>query len=175
MKKTTLFILLHIALILLNTVFAASLKKWTLSPDGYGPIQVGMTLKQAEVASGFSFNSTKPDATQGEEETCYYVTLKNAKDLYFMVSDNRIVRINVVGPGFYTSTGATIGDTEAKVKGLYSGKLIVEPHKYDDKAHYLTLIDKPKDRAIRFETDGKIVTLIYSGIIEDVHLVEGCL
>ncbi|WP_019217519.1 hypothetical protein [Legionella tunisiensis] len=51
----------------------------------------------------------------------------------------------------------------------------MEPHHYDQNGHYLTLIEKSKDRAIRFETDGKVITQIYSGRNQEAHYVEDCL
>ena len=92
-----------------------------------------------------------------------------------MISNNKIVRINVSSPDFKTTKGVSIGDSEIKVKKLYQGKLEVEPNKYESKSHYLTLSDTTKDRAIRFETNGKTVTLMYSGKDNEVHFVEGCL
>lgn len=62
-----------------------------------------------------------------------------------------------------------------QVQALYAGKLEVEPHHYDPNGHYLTLIETGRDRAIRFETDGKVITQIYSGRNQETHYVEGCL
>lgn len=158
-----------------TSLFAATDKNWTLSPNGFGPIQINMTLKEAEKATGLTFNSTKPDADQAEDESCHYVTLKGLDDVSFMVSDGKIVRVNLSSAAYKTSTGAKIGDTESQVQSLYNGKLQVESHRYDEKGNYLTLIDKAQDRAIRFETDGKVITLIYGGRNNEVHFVEDCL
>ena len=160
---------------LVSSLFAATITDWQLSPDGFGPIQIGMTLKQAEQVTGMKFSSTKPDVDQAEDESCFYVRLKGIQDLSFMISGDKIVRINITSSSFSTSKGAKIGDTEAKVQALYAGKLEVEPHHYDQNGHYLTLIEESKDRAIRFETDGKVITQIYSGRNQEAHYVEDCL
>ncbi|KTD64953.1 hypothetical protein [Legionella shakespearei] len=175
MKSATLVFSFFVTLALSTGLFAADDKNWTLSPEGFGPIQINMTLKEAEQASGLTFNSTKPDPDQAEDESCHYVTLKGLDDVSFMVSDGKIVRVNLSSAAYKTSTGAKIGDTESQVQNLYNNKLQVETHRYDEKGNYLTLIDTAKDRAIRFETDGKVVTLIYGGRNNEVHFVEDCL
>ena len=175
MKKTSALLSLLFVMALLNNVYATDMKNWTLSPDGFGPIKMNMTLKQVETASEKKLNSTKPDPDQAEDQSCYYVTLAGLNHVSFMVSGNKIVRINLSSPDYHTSKGAKIGDTESQVRALYTGKLHVEPHHYDQKGHYLTLFEKPDNRGIRFESDGKVITLIYSGNHEEVQYVEDCL
>lgn len=166
------YILSLILFIVVSPLTAAN-TDWLISPEGIGPIRIGMTLKQAEKASGSKFNPVKLD--EYEDKSCYYATLKGTKNLTFMVNGNTIVRVNVSNPAYSTDMGAKIGDTETHVQTLYHNSLKSEAHHYDEKGHYLTLIQKPQDRAIRFETDGKLITLIYSGRINEVHLVENCL
>lgn len=175
MKRAATLSSLLLIIILFNNGYAAYSKKWTLSPDGFGPIKMNMTLKQIETASGLKLTSTKPDPQQAENDSCYYVSLKGLNNVSFMVSGNKIVRVNLTSPEYSTSKGAKIGDTESQVKAIYAGKLNVEPHHYDQKGHYLTLFEKPDNRGIRFETDGKVITLIYSGNHEEVQYVEDCL
>ncbi|HHF7346186.1 hypothetical protein [Legionella feeleii] len=160
---------------LVGSLSASTINDWQLSPEGFGPIQIGMTLKQAEQVAGMKFGSTKPEVDQAEDESCFYVSLKGTQGLSFMISGDKIVRINITSSSFSTSKGARIGDSEAQVQALYAGKLEVEPHHYDQNGHYLTLIETLKDRAIRFETDAKVITQIYSGRNQETHYVEGCL
>ncbi|WP_454785216.1 hypothetical protein [Legionella sp. WA2024007413] len=172
MKRIAPFILLMASL---NPLFAMDSTQWTLSPDGLGPIKMNMTLKQVERSTGKTFNATKPNLDQAENEGCFYVTLNGVKNVSFMVSGNKIVRININSPKYLTSKGAKIGDTESHVQALYKGKLSIEPHHYDPQGHYLTFFEKPDNRGIRFESDGKVITLIYSGNHEEVQYVEDCL
>lgn len=175
MKRYLGMIWLCMGMFFITDMSAAHVKDWKLSQDNLGPIKINMTLQEAEKATGIQFNSKKPDPDQAENISCFYVTLKGMTGISFMVEDNKIVRINISSPDYLTTQGAKIGDTEAQVQGLYKGKLEVEPHHYDRKGHYLTLIDKVHDRSIRFETNGKTITLIYSGKNEPVHFVEDCL
>lgn len=175
MKKRIALFSLFFVMAFFNITHATNIKNWTLSPEGFGPIKMNMTLKQVEQVSGQQLNSTKPDPHQAEDSSCYYVTLKGLNDLSFMISGNKVVRINLTSPAYSTSLGAKIGDTEAKVNALYAGKLHVEPHHYDEKGHYLTLFEKTNGPGIRFESDGKVITLIYAGNHEEVQYVEDCL
>lgn len=174
MQKFYHTVLLIFVMVLANNAFASNISDWKLSSDGLGPIHVGMTIKQAQKASGIKFNPVKLDKEQIESCSCYYVSLKGTENLLFMIADNKIVRINVNSAQFYTTRGAKIGDTETKVLALYDGKLSVEPHHYYTNGNYLTLIQKKQDHAIRFETNGDKITLIYSGINEYVHQIEDC-
>lgn len=153
-------------------LYALDAKDWQLSPDGIGPIKIDMTLKQAQAASGIAFNTKKTDADQ--EDSCYMLTLKNIKNLSFMISGDKIVRINVNSLPFATDLGAKVGDTEQQVLMLYHNKLLVEPHRYEEQGHYLTLSDKARDRSIRFESDGKKITRIYAGKDNEIHFAEDC-
>ncbi|MBD2568079.1 hypothetical protein [Anabaena lutea] len=140
--------------------------------NGIGAVKVGMTISQAAKAAGTKLVSDAPN------QYCYYVKpQQEPKNIAFMVTGNRISRIDVKNPQVTTLKGAKIGDTEARIKSLYPGQIKVTSHKYDFKGHYLTLI--PKDRADRnyrvvFETDGKRVTRFRSGKLPEVEFVEGC-
>ncbi|WP_019217520.1 hypothetical protein [Legionella tunisiensis] len=103
MQRIFIFLL---SLGLASNLFASTISGWQLSPEGFGPIQIGMTLKQAEKVSGMKFTSTKPDLDQAEDESCFYVSLKGIKDLSFMISGDKIVRINITSSSFSTSKGA---------------------------------------------------------------------
>ncbi|KTD42120.1 hypothetical protein [Legionella parisiensis] len=174
MKRIILF-LFFILMTSLNNAVALDHTKWSLSPNGFGPIKMDMTLKQVEHVTGKKFNSATPDPHQAENESCFLVTLKGIDNVSFMVSGNKIVRININSPNYQTSMGAKIGDTESRVQALYKGKLTIEAHHYDPKGHYLTLFEKHNNRGIRFESNGEVITLIYSGNHDEVQYVEDCL
>ncbi len=144
--------------------------------NGIGTVRVGMTVAQASKAAG-----TRLIRESGYElnPSCFYVKPQSqSKGLSFMVTDRRISRVDVWEKSPITTlSGAKIGDTEARIKSLYPGRIQVTPHKYVQGGHYLTFI--PKDRAdsnyrIVFETDGKRVTQFRAGQIPEVEYVEGC-
>jgi outer membrane protein assembly factor BamE (lipoprotein component of BamABCDE complex) len=138
-----------------------------LSFNSFGAVKVGMTVSQASKALGI------PLVTPEEvNKDCYYVSPKQRfKEIDFMVTNNRIARIDTNSNKYMTSEGAKVGDTEMKIKRLYKGRIKVSPHKYVD-GHYLS-VEQGKFEII-FETDGKRVTSIRAGKSPEVGYVEGC-
>jgi hypothetical protein len=82
-----------------------------------------------------------------------------------------MARVDTTSRRYMTAEGARVGDTEARIKQLYRGRVTVEPHKYID-GHYLIVGNKKS--AIIFETDGKKVLMIRAGRYPEVEWVEGC-
>ena len=57
-----------------------------------------------------------------------------------------------------------IGDSEARIKSLYAGRVVSTPHKYATGGHYLTVTPPGGgNNRIIFETDGKVVTDVKLG------------
>jgi hypothetical protein len=141
--------------------------------DGIGAVRVGMTVKQAAKAAGLNLVPSNGD----NNNECRYVHPQTGlKNLEMMVSKDRIVRIDILsGSSIKTLKGAGIGDSEAKIKSFYPGRIEVSPHKYT-KGHYLTFV--PADRAdqhrIVFETDGRKVLNYRVGKLPEVEYIEGC-
>ena len=131
-----------------------------------------MTLEEANAAVGNSL--IVPDALQ----ECDWVRVKEGPaGVLFMVERGTITRVNIDdSSAIATTTGAKIGDTEARIELLYPGQVEVQPHKYTD-GHYLvvTPVD-PEEREYRivFETDGKKVLRYRAGRVPSVQYVEGC-
>ncbi|KTD18472.1 hypothetical protein [Legionella jordanis] len=172
--KTRLGLILLIVGIV-NTALAigVSVKQWKLSPEGLGPLKIGMSLKEAAQIKGISLSRHKPDVYENNE--CYTETIKGIKGLSLMISHGQIVRINVNTVAISTTAGAHIGDSETKLRSLYQGKLDIEPHRYEEKGHYFTYSADGKRQALRFETNGKRITRMYAGQEPQVYYVEDCL
>ena len=145
---------------------------WTVSPCGIGQISAGMTLDEANAATGNAL--ILPAALQ----ECDWARVKDApKGLLLMVEGGKITRVNVDDSStIATTNGAKVGDTEARIELLYPGQVEVQPHKYTD-GHYLVVTSgdpAEKDYRIVFETDGKKVIRYRSGLVPSVQYVEGC-
>ena len=140
-----------------------------LHSNGYGPVQVGMTVAAAEKALGVGLR-----ADDGEEECLHVEPETGHAGISFMVQDGRITRASLY-PGktdIATPRGVTLGDAESKVRQLYRG-LKVEHHAYgDENSRYLTYW-AGANRGVRFEVDGGKVTAIHGGD-RTIKLVEGC-
>lgn len=145
---------------------------WTVSPTGIGSVRTEMTVAQASRQVGAEL--TLPPAA----ERCTYVQrIAGLDSVMFMVVDGRIARVDVTGGRVPTFEGARVGDTEARIRSLYAGRLEEQPHKYVTGGHYLVI--RPPERAdsayrLVFETDGYTVTRYRSGRMPEVMWVEGC-
>lgn len=147
-----------------------------LTYNSIGNVSVGMTVAEASKAAGIPIvlETSVPESGQ-----CKYAKPQpKIEGLDFRLDGDRIVRIEVKGKSsISTSSGAKIGDTEAKIKSLYPGQIEIKSHWYISKGHYLNVVPKDlKDRTYRlvFETDGDRVTQIRSGQLPHVSNVEGC-
>ena len=148
-----------------------------LSINGIGPVRVGMSVAQAETAAGIRL--TRPNSSDNKE--CFYVKPQSGTpDVLFMVTNNRIARVEVQGNSPLTTiSGARIGDTESKIKSLYPGQIQVTPKIYYrfNGAHNLTFTPKDPNEGnyrVVFETERNRVTTFRSGKLPEVEWVEGC-
>jgi hypothetical protein len=145
---------------------------FTIAPDSYGPLRVGMTVAQASTALGGGIAAPK-----GYSGGCgYAVLVKAPSGLAVMLNDGKIARFEIRSGGIKTTEGARIGDSETRIKSLYAGRVTSTPHKYVTGGHYLTVVPPGSDLGIRivFETDGSKVTEYRSGKTPEVEQVERC-
>lgn len=145
---------------------------FTIAPDSYGPLHVGMTVAQAASALGGGFA-----APRGYSGGCgYAVLVKAPRGLAVMLNEGKIARFEVRSGGIKTTEGARIGDSETRIKSLYAGRVTSTPHKYVTGGHYLTVAPPGSDSGNRivFETDGTKVTEYRSGKTPEVEQVERC-
>ena len=133
-----------------------------------------MTVPEAARMVGGSFA-----APSGGAQSCTYAIWNEAPDsVRVMLDEGLVARVDVSRGTIATSRDARIGDTEARIKELYKGRVAVTPHEYTD-GHYLTVTPEAgsgEDRNYRlvFETDGNRVTKYRGGKLPQVGWVEGC-
>jgi hypothetical protein len=136
---------------------------------GIGTVRAGMSLRAAENAA-----NDKLVPMQEESDGCTFVKPQNGPDgISFMVLDGKLARVDIENAFTTTDEGARVGDSEARIKGLYSGRVRVTPHTYVE-GHYLTVIGPDQRYGIVFETDGRTVTQYRAGLLVAVRYVEGC-
>jgi len=144
-----------------------------LSEEGIGPIQIGMNMEDAVNMGLLNDNPTrKPQC-----DWVYPAVGAGIPDgVNVMVVNGKIARIDVDTGTVTTEDGARIGDTEDKIKTIYGDEVKVEPHKYIDGGHYMTVLGDSTSagKALVFETDGKHVTSFRGGRLPEVKWVEGC-
>ncbi len=145
---------------------------WVVNTRGIGKLSAGMTLKEANAAVGGTL------IIPAKLEECDWVRVRGAPEgLLMMVQKGRISRVDIIRSStIETGAGAKIGDSEARIKALYPGRVAVESHAYTD-GHYLVVTPPAAaDSSFRivFETDGQKVLRYRSGLMPAVEYVEGC-
>ncbi len=143
---------------------------WVVREDGAGPVRIGMTLAQLNAVLHEKF--LKPAAK--DDQACFYVDPKSQPKILLMMEDGRLARVDVKGPGVFTSTGIQVGDTEKHALQVYCRRMKTEPHKYIDNGHYLTAKSTDGFYGIRFETEDGKITSYYAGRYGAIQYVEGC-
>ena len=158
--------------LLLAAAQSAAAEDWRITTGGYGPAKIGMTVDEASKALGMKLVSEGPV----DEPMCHYLRPEPAVEgLWFMISNDRVVRIEVNAPGIKTKSGLGVGQTEAYVKKTLGARVEVTPHKYvAPDGNYLTLWSSDHKLAVRFETLQGKVTSFYAGRVPEVEYVEGC-
>ncbi len=136
--------------------------------NSFGGVKIGMTIAQASQALG-----TELVRGQGYEDACYYVESQGLQGVRFMVTNEKIARIDVTSSKYATNKGVKVGDTEDKIKNLYP-RARVQPQQYDEKKHDIEIYSEDEQSMIIFETDGEQVTGFRVGNMEEVGYVDGC-
>jgi hypothetical protein len=150
-----------------------SVSDLALNEDGLGQIQIGMTLDDAVNMGLLNENPNMKTAC----DFVYPAVGAGIPDgVSVMVVKGMIVRIDVDTGSVTTDEGAKIGDTEDRIKSLYGDDLKIEPHKYIEGGHYMTVAGDSASagKALLFETDGKRVTSFRGGRLPEVKWLEGC-
>jgi len=150
-----------------------SVSDLALSEEGLGQIQIGMNLTDAVNMGLLNENPTM-------NTQCDFVFPAVGagipEGVSVMVIKGKIARIDVDTGSVTTEDGAKIGDSEDRIKSIYGEEVKVEPHKYNEGWHYLTVMGDSASagKALVFETDGKRVTMFRGGRLPEVKWVEGC-
>lgn len=146
---------------------------WQVSLRGFGPLQVGMSPREAADATGGSLQAI-PEA---DTAACTYLPWPNGPSgVSVMAVNGAVARVDVQDSLVSTEAGARVGDTEDRIRDLYGDRLTTSPHKYTD-GSYLTMVPESEaDSAFRivFEVENGRVTRFRSGVRPPVEYVERC-
>jgi len=142
---------------------------WVIREDGVGPAKVGMTLAQLR-----SILNERLKEEDSGSDACWYVTSAKHPHTSFMILGGHFVRADVTARGIPTTDGIQVGDLEAAVRTKYGYSVKIEPHKYIDDGHYLTIRSSDRKYGIRFETEKGKITSFYAGLFSAIQYVEGC-
>jgi hypothetical protein len=136
---------------------------------GFGAVEFGMTLEDAEKAAG-----TRLVVIDGEAgSSCYRVEPEQGPDgVSFLVSDGRIERVDIDSGAVTTRSGAGIGMAVAELTTLFPERLQSAPTPNGTVLTFVPTDEGDADYRIIFETDGTTVTSFRAGKLPEVE--EGC-
>lgn len=145
---------------------------WQISPDGVGPIRIGMTAKQAlaavqRVAPGVDVASPSDD---GGPADCETYELGSPYSIAFRIQKGRVIRVSA-GSGFVTATGIKYGDPETAVRAAYP-KLEWEGDSASP-AHAVYWW-KTRTSGLRFEIDDRGEVIAIHGGDRSIRFDDGC-
>jgi hypothetical protein len=144
--------------------------RWCLSMTGLGAVRAGMTVDQ--VLPLLDWSGLERRQRTGN---CWYLRYEGPAAFRLMIIDARVVRIELTGSTrLRTFAGAGIGTTEAELKRMYGERLEVQPHKYVEGGHTITLRSGAGTEGLRFETAQGAVTALQAGPWQHLNYVEGC-
>ena len=158
---------------LLGAATAAQASEWRATMGGLGPIRIGMSVAALERALG----TRLPETQDESEDACRQVEAgPDWPGTSVMLVDGRVARIDVSKRGFFTLSGAAVGDTEASVRKRYGRRIWAQTHIDGvDDSKVLTMFSSDRRLGIRFETDGERITSYYFGNARAVQFPDGCL
>ncbi len=158
-----------------------------LHPRGAGALHAGMTLREAEHASGTTLRVSEFE-TFGRY--CYYAQADALPGVYLMVisPDGRPVatpRDGIVArvsshryetPNLRTSAGVRPADRRAAVTAAYGADQVDRfRHEYQPEGVYLDVVAADGRHALRFEVGGDDrISVIHAGDVNAITWPEGC-
>ncbi|MDY7099609.1 MAG: hypothetical protein S0880_00340 [Actinomycetota bacterium] len=161
-----------------------------LTEYGVGPLRAGMTLAEAEDASG---RDITVDGFGELGTACWYGRVPGQPDLLLQFeppgaaepgfsgsvddpADGIISRISLIELGErVTADGVRVGDAEAEAYAAYDEDLRTTGHRYLPDGHYLFHEpDTAPEHGISYFTDGETVEEIHVGLRHAIAYVEGC-
>jgi hypothetical protein len=159
-----------LAIALLAAHADAADARWCLSMSGLGAVRAGMTVDQ--VLPLLDWSGLERRQRAGE---CWYLRYDGPAAFRLMIIGDRVVRIELTGATrLRTVSGVGIGTPESELKKVFGERLDVQPHKYVEDGHTITLRSGAGTEGLRFETGAGVVTAIQAGPWEHLNYVEGC-
>lgn len=160
-----------LAVSLLHPLLGAADPSWRITTRGYGPVQAGLSPSEAARWMG-----TRLKTFEGQplDPSCDHLYPEKGYDgVSLMVQNGKVTRIVISNPQIQTLSGIKVGDSTARLKQVFPGRLEIEPHKYDESGFYYYVWEQGKRHGVKFEIAGDRVTEIYAGD-ESITYVEGC-
>lgn len=149
-----------------------------LTPDGWGPLRIGMTRRDVVALMGEDANpgaAGGPDPAQCDELR----PLKAPAGVLIMIEHDRLTRISVSrNTEIATPAGIHVGDSGATVAGAYGDQAVVTDHQFwPSPARYVT-VWRPAPgqarRGVRYEINADDDVAVIRAGEGSIEYVEGC-
>lgn len=143
-----------------------------LTPEGLGPVRIGMTQKQVVGALGGTLEGEAIES----DDICVEKESSALDGVAFMFEDGKLTRISLAqGTDITTPRGIGPGASAADVRRAYGKRLASEPNTYiEAPAEYLTFWVEPDRKGVRFEVDEKRKVYVIHAGGPSIEYVEGC-
>ena len=110
-----------------------AIKQFLITPDGLGPVKIGMTHGEAQTALGLTLKKREVDPeAEPVNPKCFDVKPFNEKNLdlkagySLMISEGKVVRVDIDTAYFTTDNKARVGMAEEELQTTYNHKLTNE-------------------------------------------------
>ena len=150
-----------------------------LTPDGWGPLRIGMTRAEVVAAVG---DDDQPAVGAPDPESCdeFHPTRAPA-GMRVMIERGRLTRITLSRDAeVRTEHGFGVGHTAGEIKAALGARAVASPHEYGESpSEYITVwvgaSTDPEPRGIVYEigSDGRVAQVHAGG--PSIQYVEGCL
>jgi hypothetical protein len=146
---------------------AALTDRSRISTSGLGPLKLGMTLAQAERATG-----RRITPREGNGDCDYGVLHPRSLGVEMLTTRGRIAVVYVSRRGIATRSGARVRDTPRRLRALYGSELVSVKQFYNPRERGFEVRDG--SRKVRFSVLGGRVSVIAAGRKPEVDYLEAC-
>ncbi|MBV8976468.1 MAG: hypothetical protein JOZ13_03735 [Alphaproteobacteria bacterium] len=159
--------------VLISAHTAAHAARPVLTPDGIGPIRIGMTLQQVQKAVGGTINLH--DDASDDQNVCAETDVPGWPNVSLLLENLRVTVISI-GKPYRTRDGVGIGWTEPVLKQIFGSHAVFGPRPYfeDDPHAHNVIVKVSKNREFLFQTKDSKIESISLGELPSVEYWEGC-
>ena len=142
----------------------------SLSTGGLGPVNIGMTLSEAERAARVAFV-----LLPGGSESCRsYSPESGAVGVSFIFNDEKLVRIEILSGPIKTRSGYGLGSSKLEIMNAFGER--IQESASGDNISYVPVDKKDLEKRVIWQVDGNnIVTSLRSGVLPHITPLLSCL
>ena len=142
----------------------------SLSTGGLGPVNIGMTLSEAEKAARVALVPLP-----GGSESCRsYSPKSGAVGVSLIFSDGKLVRIEILSGPIKTRSGYGLGSSKLEIMNAFGER--IQESASGDNISYVPIDKKDLEKRVIWQVDeNDIVTSLRSGVLPHITPLLSCL